>query len=142
MDQQVALRLSSDLPLFNWDDFNRRESLSEPSGLLPQESVTSDITSLLSARSYPLPESYNPHNAQSSTPSPSPGDFALEIASYFNRTNTIQTPPSKPTTPRPHKRQRRGPKKAASVKDHGAPQQVGDSKEDPEEVCRVSVSLH
>jgi hypothetical protein len=142
MDQQVPLRLASDLPLFNWEDFHQSTSLPESSRPLLQESATSDINSLLSACSYPLPESYNSQNAQSSTPSPNPGDFALELASYLNRTNTNQTPFSEPTTPRPQKRQRRGPKDAAPAKNRGAPQEVGDSKENPGEARMVSVDLH
>lgn len=142
MGQQVPLRLSSDLPPFNWEDFNQNTSLSESGHPLFRESATSDINSLLSARSYPLPESYSSQNAQHSTPSPSPGDFALELASYLNPTNTNKTPLSQPTTPRPQKRQRRGPQKAApSAKNRGAPREDGDSNENPEEVCRLSIDV-
>ncbi|KAJ5492683.1 hypothetical protein N7539_001429, partial [Penicillium diatomitis] len=141
MDQQVPLPLSSDLPLFNWEDFRRSTSLPEHSRPLLQESARADITSLLSARSYPLPESFNSQNAQSGTPSPSPSDFALELASPLSRTNTNQTPVSKPTTPRPQKRQRRGPQKAAPAKDCGAPQGVSNSKDNTEERRRIQTRM-
>lgn len=143
MDQQLPVRLSSDLPLFNWDDFRESASSSEPSYPLLQESATSDINSLLSACSYPLPESYNSQNAQNSTPSGSVGDLAFEPASYLKPTNINQAQISKPTTPRPQKRQRRGPKKAApSAKNRGAPREDGDSNENPEEVHRPSIDFH
>lgn len=141
MDQQLPLRSSSDPPVFHWDDFQPRNSLSKP-GPLSQEFVNSDITSLLSAHSYPLPESYKSGNAQSRAPSPRHGDFALELSSYFNRTNTNQASHSQLTTPRPQKRQRHGPKKAVSTKDRGGPRDVGDSQEITEEVRRVPVDLY
>ncbi|KAJ5112739.1 hypothetical protein N7532_000784, partial [Penicillium argentinense] len=141
MGQQAPIRLASDLPLFNWEEFRQSTSLPESSRPLLQESATSDINSLLSACSYPLPESYNSQNAQRSTPSPNPGDFALEPASYLNRTNTNQTPVSEPTTPRPQKRQRHGPKKAAPAKNRGAPQEVGDGKENPGERRRMQTRM-
>lgn len=138
MDQQVAPRLSSDLPIFHWGDYHSKNPLSEPSRPLSQEFVTSDIASLLSARSYPLSESHNSYNAQSSTALPNPGEFAIERAFYFNQRNTN----SERTTPQPQKRQRRGPRNAASAKKSGAPREGSDSKENSEEVRRISLNLH
>jgi hypothetical protein len=125
MDRQAP----SDLPVFNWGDFYQSHQL-----LLEPE--TTNITSLLSARSFLLPESYASPNAQSSTPSSlSPGDLALELESSSNQTNTNQTTPSKAITQRPQKRQRRSPKKTGPAKDnHRAPWAVSDRKENPEEV--------
>lgn len=100
----------SDLPAFNWGDFT---DFHQSPPLLP-ESGTSEVTSVLSARSYLLPESHIPQNAQSSAPSP-----------------------SRAMTPRPQKRQRGGSKKAAPAKDRGAPRGAGESKENPEEVRRA-----
>lgn len=143
MDQQLPVRLSSDLPPFNWDEYHESTSLSEPTYPLLHESATSHINSLLSARSYPLPKSHNTQDAQNSTPSPSHGDVALELASYLNPTNTNQTPLPKPTAPGPQKRQRRGSKKAApSGKNHGAPQDDGGRNESPEEVRGPLIDLH
>lgn len=143
MGQQVPPRLYSDLHLFNWDDFHQSTSLSEPSRPLLQDLATPDITSLLSPRSYPPPEPCNSQSAQSSTLSSSPGDLALELACCVNRTNTNKTSLSKPTTPRPQKRQRRGPKEAASsAKNRGPPREVGEGKENPEEVRRPSIDLN
>lgn len=143
MDQQLPVRLSNDLSLFNWNDFHERASSPEPSYPLLQESATSDINSLLSARSYPLPESHNSQNAQNSTPSASSVDLPFELASYLNPTNTNQARISKPTTPRRQKRQRRGPKEAApSAKNREAPREDGDSNENPEEVHRPSIDFH
>jgi hypothetical protein len=125
MDQQAP----SDLPVFNWGDFYQSRRL------LP-ESETANITSLLSTRSYLLPESFTSPNAQNSKPSSlSPGDLALELASSSNQTNTNQTTTTKPMTPRPQKRQRCGPKEASPAKgDRGASRAVSDSKGNPEEV--------
>ncbi|KAL5044239.1 hypothetical protein BDW71DRAFT_199110 [Aspergillus fruticulosus] len=103
----------------------------------PVVTVTSDITSLLSVRSYVLPEPYNPQNAPIGMPSPSPGNVALEPASSCNRTNINQTPLSKPMPLRPQKRQRCGPKKASSAKGLEAPREVGESKETPAERRRM-----
>ncbi|BCS27932.1 bZIP transcription factor [Aspergillus puulaauensis] len=133
MDQLVQ----SDLPVFNWGDFT---DFHQSPPLLP-ESGTSEVTSVLSARSYLLPESHNPQNAQSSTPSPGRSDLALELASSFNRTDTNQTPLSKPMKPRPQKRQRGGSKKAAPAKDRGAPRGAGESKENPEERRRLQARM-
>ncbi|GFF54001.1 hypothetical protein IFM46972_09916 [Aspergillus udagawae] len=142
MDQQLPVRLSSDLPPFNWDEFRESTSSSEPTDPLLHESATSDINSLLSARSYSLPKSHNTQNAQNSTPSPSHGDLALELASYLNPTNTNQTPLPKPTALGPQKRQRRGSKKAApSGKNRGAPRDDGGRNESPEERRRMQTRL-
>ncbi|KAJ5975740.1 hypothetical protein N7481_009447 [Penicillium waksmanii] len=141
MDQQVPLPIASDLPIFNWEDFHPSTSLSESSHPLLQESATSDINSLLSACSYPLPESYKSRNAQSNTPSPNSDDFAPELAFDLNRTNTNQTHGSKPTTPRPQKRQRDGPKKATPAKSCGASQAAGDSEENPGERRRKQIRM-
>lgn len=129
MDQQAQ----SDLPVFNWGDFT---DFHQSPPLLP-ESGTSEVPSVLSARSYLLPESHNPQNAQGSAPSPSRSDLALELASSSNRTDTNQTPLSKTMAPRPQKRQRGGSKKAAPAKDRRAPRGAGESKENPEEVRRA-----
>jgi hypothetical protein len=135
MDQQLPVQLPSDLPPFNWDEFHESTSSSEPTYPLLHESATSDIISLLSARSYFLPKSHNTQNAQNSTPSPSHGVLALGLASHLNPTNTNQTPLPKPTAPAPQKRQRRGSRKAApSGKNRGAPQDDGGRNESPEEV--------
>jgi hypothetical protein len=135
MDQQLPVRLSSDLPPFNWDEFHESTFSSESTYPLLHESATSDINSLLSARSYPLHSSHNTRNAQNSTPSPSHANSALELSSYFNPTNTKQTPLPKPTAPGPQKRQKRGSKKTASSgKNRGPPQDDGDRNESPEEV--------
>ncbi|KAL6229252.1 hypothetical protein BDW75DRAFT_225397 [Aspergillus navahoensis] len=142
MDQQLPVRLSSDLPLFNWDNFRESTSSSEPSYPLLQEPATSDINSLLSARSYHLPNSYNLQNAPNSTPSPSPGDLALELASYLNPTNTNQITASKPTTPQPQKRQRRRPEKATPpAKNRGAPRDDGGRNESPQERRRIQTRM-
>ncbi|CEL03940.1 hypothetical protein ASPCAL05076 [Aspergillus calidoustus] len=119
-----------ELPVFNWGDFQQ----SPPS--LP-DSMTSDITSLLSVRSYLPPEAYTSQNAPSSTPSPSPGILALELASSWNQTNISQTPLSKPMPQRPQKRQRCGSKKTSSAKGPGAPREVGESNENPAERRRM-----
>ncbi|KAJ5548844.1 hypothetical protein N7513_006078 [Penicillium frequentans] len=141
MDQQLPLRLSSDPPLFNWDDFRPKNTSSKPSRPLSQEFENSDITSLLSARSYPLPESYKSQHAPSRAPSPSPGDFALGLGPNFTRTNTDQTPLSQLTTLRPQKRQRHGPRKAISAKGRGGPRDVDDSKENTEERRRIQTRM-
>ncbi|KAF7718740.1 BZIP transcription factor [Penicillium ucsense] len=137
MDQQLPVRLSSDLPLFNWDEFHESTFTSEPTYPLLHGSATSDINSLLSARSYPLAKSHNTQNAQNSTPSPSHGDLALELAAYSKSTNTNQTP-----LPKPQKRQRGGYKKAApSGKNRGAPRDDGSRNESPDERRRMQTRL-
>lgn len=143
MDQQLPVRLSSDLPLFNWDEFHESISSSEPTSPLLHESAAYDINSLLSARSYPLPNSHNTPNAQNSTLSPSHGDLALELASYSNPTNTNQTPLPKQTAPGPQKRQRGGSKKAAPLgKNRGASRDDGGRNESPEEVRGPLIDPH
>lgn len=143
MDQQVPLRLSSDLHLINWDDSHQNTSLPEPSRPILQDPARPLISPHLSACSYPLLEPCDPQSAQSCSPSSSPGELTLELACYLNRTNTNQTPLSKPTTPMPQKRQRRRPKEAApSAKNRRASREVGDSKENPEEVRRPPIDLH
>ncbi|KAH8131317.1 hypothetical protein LI328DRAFT_161174 [Trichoderma asperelloides] len=142
MDQQVPLRLSSDLHLFNWDDSHQNTSLPEPSRPILQDPARPLISPHLSACSYPLLEPCDPQSAQSCSPSSSPGELTLELACYLNRTNTNQTPLSKPTTPMPQKRQRRRPKEAApSAKNRRASREVGDSKENPEERRRMQTRL-
>lgn len=143
MDQQFPLQLSGDLPVFSWEDFRQSTLLSTQSRTLLQESASSNITSLLSARSYPLPESYNSRTAQNNKQLPSSGGVSSEPRPYPDRTNTNQRTISKTTTPRPQKRRRREPKKAAPLaKKYGAPREVVDSNEDPEEVRRTSIDLH
>ncbi|KAJ5662898.1 hypothetical protein N7507_003629 [Penicillium longicatenatum] len=141
MDQQVSPRLASDLSLFNWVDSNQSTSLLEFSRPLSQESATSDINLLLSACSYPLPEPNNSQNAQINTPSLNSGDTTFELASNLNWTNTNRTSVSKPTTPRPQKRQRHGPKKTAPAKNRTTPQEVDDSKESPRERRRMQTCM-
>ncbi|GKZ82531.1 hypothetical protein AnigIFM56816_007349 [Aspergillus niger] len=126
MEQQTQ----NDLPFFNWDDFSP----------LPG-SVTSDITSLLSTRSYPLLKSPNSQNAQSNTSSSSPGDLTPEFASYFNQTSSKQAPLSEPTTTRPQKRQRNGYKTIAQANDRGARRELGDSKINSEERRRLQLRV-
>ncbi|CAI7642832.1 unnamed protein product [Penicillium pancosmium] len=141
MDQQVPLPQPSDLPLFNWEDFRQGTSFPESSRPLLQESATSDINSLLSACSYPLPELYNSRNAQNNTPSPKSDDFALELAFSLNRTTTNQTTGSKSTTSQPQKRQQDVPRNTMSAKNCGASQEVGDSEENPRERRRVQTRM-
>ncbi|KAJ6104340.1 hypothetical protein N7523_010660, partial [Penicillium sp. IBT 18751x] len=141
MDQQVSPRLSSDMNFFNWEDFHRA-SLPEPSRPSFQGSATSDIASLLSSRSQPLPDSYNSRSAQNSASSSIPGDLALGLVSYPSPTNTNSASVPKPTAPRPQKCQRRGPKKAVvSAKNLGATREVHGSKENPEERRRTQTRL-
>jgi hypothetical protein len=142
MDQQLPVGLSSDLPPFNWDEFRESKSSSEPTSPLLHESAASDINSLLSARSYPLPNAHNTQNAQNSTLFSSHGDLPLGFAPYLNPTNTNQIPLPKPTAPGPQKRQRRGSKKAApSGKNREAPQDEGGRNESHEEVRRPWMDL-
>lgn len=144
MDQQLPVRLSGDdLPLFSWEDFRPSTFLSTQSRPLLQEPATSNITSLLSARSYPLPEFYNSRTAQSEEQLTISDDVLSEPRPYPNRTNTNQSTLSKTTTPGPQKRRRRELKKAAPLaKKYGAPQGIVDNNEDPEEVRRMSIDLH
>ncbi|CEJ55190.1 hypothetical protein PMG11_01459 [Penicillium brasilianum] len=145
MDQQLPVQLSSDLPLlppFDWQELYESTTSSEPTHPLLPEFATSDINSLLSARSYPLPNSHNTRNAQNKTPSPSHGDLALELAPYSHPTNTNQAPIPKATAPGPQKRQRLGSKKAApSGKVRGAPGDKGGRNESPEERRRTQTRL-
>ncbi|OKO89964.1 hypothetical protein PENSUB_13546 [Penicillium subrubescens] len=143
MDQQLQVRLSSDLPPFNWDEFYESRSSSELTYPSLHESATSDINSLLSARSYPLPNSHNTRNAQYNTPSPSHGDLALKLASSLNPTNTNQTPLPKPTAPGPQKRKQRGSKNTTpSGENRGAPRDDGGRNGSPEEVRGPLINLH
>jgi hypothetical protein len=141
MDQQVSPRLARDLPLFNWVESHQSTSLPVFSRPLSQESATSNINSLLSACSYPLPEPNKSQNAQIKTPSLNSGDYAFVLASNLNWTNTNRTSVSTLTTPRPQKRQRHRPKKTAPATNRTTPQEVNDSKESPREVRMPSVDL-
>ncbi|KAL2838987.1 hypothetical protein BJY01DRAFT_219561 [Aspergillus pseudoustus] len=122
--------LPSDTPLFSWGDFH-------PNPPVLPESETSEITSLLSARSYLLPEPYSSQNEQSSLPAPSPGDLRLDLASSGNLPNTIPSPLYRLMTPRLQENQRRERKKAASRKDLQVRRKDGYSKENPEERRRI-----
>ena len=105
------------LPISGWGGFHQ-------TGPVP-----SNINSLLSTRSYLLPESYNSNDHSTSSL-----DTALRVASS-NRTENQSL--SEPITSRPRKSQRRG-LKAAPAKDCRA--QVGD-RENYKEVRNTGFDL-
>ncbi|KAI9035898.1 uncharacterized protein KD926_002652 [Aspergillus affinis] len=72
MDQSWPLQSFGDLPLFRWEDVNQNAPTSARNYPPIQDRAASDITSRLSTRSYPPPESYiseTPQNQESCLPS-------------------------------------------------------------------------
>lgn len=136
MSRQSPLWPSSDPSSCDWDEYGRRKSTFEPSNPAMPEMAT-DITSLLSAQSYLLPEPSWAQNSQSSTPSPGDSGFVLELESANYRNPPNQPDPSKLKTPRVQRRQQRGRQKVASVKG----QEGDDHHENPTEVRRALVDL-
>ncbi|KAF3394095.1 hypothetical protein F1880_004606 [Penicillium rolfsii] len=142
MDQQLPALLSSGLPPFDWNDFHGGTTSCEPTDPLLHEPATSDIDSLLSARSYAVHDAHNTHFAHNSTPPPSHGDPNLDLASYSNPKNTKQTPLPNSIATGPQKRQRRGFKKVTPPgSNRQAPQDEGGKKERSEERRRMQTRL-
>ncbi|KAJ5915382.1 hypothetical protein N7466_011315 [Penicillium verhagenii] len=141
MDQQLPLQMSDDLPLSNRADIHQRPALSTQSHPRPrpllQESVNYNITSLLSARSYPLPESFKPRAGQSDRQLPITGNKPQGSRTTSTRTNTDQT-----TTSEPQKRRRRQPRKSApSAKNFAAVRDDFSDQENFEERRRTQIRL-
>ncbi|KAJ5936405.1 hypothetical protein N7454_005040 [Penicillium verhagenii] len=137
MDQQLPLQVSDDLPLSNRADIHQKPALSTQSRPLLQESVNSNITSLLSARSYPLPESYMPQAGQSNRQIPITANRPQGSRTTSTRTNTNQT-----TIPEPQKRRRRQPKKSApSAKNFAAVRDGFSDQGNSEERRRTQIRL-
>ncbi|KAI2787991.1 hypothetical protein POX_f08374 [Penicillium oxalicum] len=136
MSRQSPLWPSSDPSSCDWDEYGRRKSTFEPSNPAMPEMAT-DITSLLSAQSYLLPEPSWAQNSQSSTPSPGDSGFVLELESANYRNPPNQPDPSKLKTPRVQRRQQRGRQKVASVKG----QEGDDHHENPTERRRIQTRM-
>lgn len=141
-----------DVPLLPWDEIYQKVLLSprfRPS-LLESSLATSQLTSLLSASSYPIPEPYYPHGQFPpegySAPLPSPNDF-LFPGSSADRERVMnldrRTPPNDTQRPTQNaqkttKRQLNESTGAPTSKKRGRPRKTLDTRmgEDPEEVRR------
>ncbi|KAE8150357.1 hypothetical protein BDV25DRAFT_139923 [Aspergillus avenaceus] len=151
----------SDSPLLPWDEIYQKVLLTprlRPS-LVDSSFATSQLSSLLSASSYPIPEtipeafypqrptepwSYTPQLQTSSNhllPSPPSDrdhvmDFQRQIPSRASQTQT-------PTTQRPPKRQHDSTPAPATTKKRGRPRKTMDTQlgEDPEERRRMQIRL-
>ncbi|KAE8312545.1 hypothetical protein RU639_012778 [Aspergillus parasiticus] len=146
-----------DSPLLPWDEIYQKVLLSprfRPS-LLESSLATSQLTSLLSASSYPIPEPFYPHGQFPpegySAPLPSPNDF-LFPGSSADRERVMnldrRTPPNDTQRPTQNaqkttKRQLNESTGAPTSKKRGRPRKTLDTRmgEDPEERRRMQIRL-
>lgn len=142
MDESWPLQSFGDLPLFRWEDVNQDAPTSARNYPPIQESAASDITSLLSTRSHPPPDSYiseTPQNQESCLPSDAvPADQS-------HQQKTAQTSLLKSTPRRSVKSQGRRTKTGASSNQKpGKPREtVMESPHDgPDEVCSIYIYLY
>ncbi|KAJ5633114.1 hypothetical protein N7490_009453 [Penicillium lividum] len=104
MDKPLPPQLSGSIPLFPGEDSHQNKFLPAETRPVLRKPTTSNITSLLSARSYPLPESYKKLKTQENWQIPMPDHTSPEPRAYPNQTN--KTNPSKTATPHQQKRRR------------------------------------
>ncbi|KAK2764290.1 hypothetical protein FQN54_008982 [Arachnomyces sp. PD_36] len=142
MDQPFPLQSPGDLGLLRWEDVNQSALAPALNHSPIQASATSNIASLLSARSYPLSGSYISENVQNIEDLPLTDDAVPARRSPQQQTK--KRTPSKSASRRHRKDQRRGSKTAASTaKECGKPGEAVQSaaNEDPEERRRTQIRV-